>query len=125
MNLFQPNVYGDLVPAIAALAANGDPISSHEAAYHLGRSPRAHGRRELVLRLITEYPGSTAWELWDQATAAQREQLENPVELWRRGNDLRRLGLVQNGEELRMCRVRRRRILTWFPVATNCARDHP
>lgn len=91
------------------LAANADPVTSHEAAERHTASG-ARGRHcRLVLTLVQENPGATAVELY-----AVQQELERH-EVSRRLADLRNAGLVCQGEP-RACTVRGTRMVTWYAV---------
>lgn len=104
--------------APVALAHRADPVSSHEAAKRVTRSAKAALHRQIVLALVQTFPSSTGHELWAACPAEQRAELETPNEVWRKLNDLRRAGLVIQGES-RVCTVRKVRMVTWTAAATS------
>ncbi len=78
----------------------------HEAS---GASQR---NRTILLRLVREYPGETAVELWSRCMTAMSRH-----EVSRRLPELRAAELVRNGTP-RKCRVSTSRSsqMTWLPV---------
>jgi hypothetical protein len=92
---------------IMARARTTDPTTSHQAACDAERRGVAAAHRLLCLAQVTRHPGQTA------AESAQGTGLERHAPS-RRLPELRDQGLVANGA-IRICRVKGRRSLTWFP----------
>ena len=95
---------GDLFAA----ARKTDPDTSREAAQYVEDSGIASAQRSLCLWQVRHTPGMTSAEI-GEATLLGRYP---PA---RRLPELRRAGLVRNGES-RICGVTGRRSITWFPV---------
>lgn len=85
-----------------------DPLTSKLAADDLVASGRIHEQRAFVLGVIKAWGGQTALE-YDREFKLDR--IFN-----RRLSELRRLGLVENGDA-RPCRISGKRALTWRAVA--------
>jgi len=90
-----------------ASARRTDPATSHQAARKVEATGAAGEQRALCLKAVHEHPGSTAAEI---ATFLNIER-HAPS---RRLSELRRGGLVYNGEP-RRCRVVGSRCMTWWP----------
>ncbi len=117
--LFNENAYGDAQPANARVHAHrSDPATSFEAAARTSRSEKAALHRMIVLDLIRAFPSRTGHELWHEATDAQRTELETNVEIYRKANDLRHMGLVINGPA-RICAIRKTRMIVWIATERN------
>jgi hypothetical protein len=115
-NLFgSPNAYGGLSPAPPIRVGRSDPVTSHQAAERSAKSARAERHRRIVLDLVTRHAGSTGHELWSVATAAERTELEDHHEVYRKLSDLRHVGKVIQGDP-RDCTVRHTRMVTWQPT---------
>ena len=77
-------------------------------------SGRVALHRKAVLRLVTNHPGSTAVQLHDnQWDLIDEYQLERH-EISRRLPELRKSGLVHNGEPM-VCTVSGSKQMTWLP----------
>ena len=113
-NLFGGNAYGEAVPLVTRAARN-DPVTSHESAAKVAKSAKAALHRQIVLTLVKAHPSSTGFEIWQSCTANQQAELETPNEIWRKLNDLKHAGLVEQGEA-RVCIFRGRRMVTWSPT---------
>lgn len=85
-----------------------DNMTSWEAADGVERSGRAGRQRERCLHVVRHRPGLTAAEI------AVVTGLERHVPS-RRLPELRTAKLVENRED-RVCRVKGRRSMTWWPV---------
>lgn len=118
-SLFSPSAYG-AYQLPTPIAATGDPATSHESAARLPRSDRAKRHREIVLALVRTWPGLTGHEIWNLANAADRAELGDHCELYRKLNDLKHAGLVAQGEA-RLCTVRHVRMAVWYPATTGTA----
>ena len=90
-----------------ARARRTDPETSHEAAASVEAGGQAKSQRRLCMAAVVSSAGQTAAEI------ARRMELERHVPS-RRLPELRDAGLVHNGEP-RICRVMRRRSMTWLP----------
>ena len=97
------------VPPLSPVAAARftDPATSHEAAADVEATGVAHQQRGVCLQEVLNRPGQTAAEI---AVAVGLER-HAPS---RRLPELRKAGLVYNGEH-RECREQRRRAVTWYP----------
>jgi hypothetical protein len=71
----------------------------------------------MVLDLVKRWPGRTGYELFELATAEQKEDLENAVQVYRKLNDLRRASLIEQGPP-KLCGCRKRNMVTWTATAT-------
>ena len=91
-----------------AHARTQDPVTSHEAAHAMEASGIAAAHRQRCLAAVEATPGLTAAEI-AEAVGLDRHEPS------RRLPELRDQGLVLNGD-LRICRARGRRSLTWFPA---------
>lgn len=97
-----------------ARARDADPVTSHEAAETEGLGEQAR----TVLEAVTRWPGRTAVELAELIAFTRKprqtaEQWRHPVS--RRTADLAGKGLIRRGE-IRECRLKMRRMVTWWPV---------
>jgi hypothetical protein len=91
-----------------AAARHTDFITSHEAAHEVEASGRAKEQRRACLDAVIRNPGMTAAEI---AVAVGLER-HAPS---RRLPELRRIGLVYNGDQ-RVCREMGSKSITWFPA---------
>lgn len=97
----------DLFGNTAKLARTGDPKSSHDAARVITKSGTRDKQKAEVLEYLNEIPGSTSMEI------ATHFGVDRYM-VARRLPDLRKDGLVLNGEQ-RECKVSCSRACTWFP----------
>lgn len=95
---------------LLARARTSDPETSHAAAQQVEASGRAGSDRNRLLQAVRLHPGHTAGEL----ALLDSVNMERS-EVSKRLPELRRLGLVRNGEA-RECFARKSRMLTWWPV---------
>lgn len=102
-------LFDDRSPAFRPVARsrNTDPRTSFAAALAVEASGGADTQRRRCLQIVRYRPGLTAAEV------AELAGLERHVPS-RRLPELREACLVSNGPA-RMCRVMRRRSLTWWP----------
>ena len=100
----QQDLFGDA----QVLARTGDFKSSHEAADRLTKSGARARQKASVLAYVRECPGFTSREL------AERYK-DDRYMIARRLPDLRKDGLVANGEQ-RECRVSGGKATTWHPI---------
>ena len=93
-----------------------DPESSRIAARQHVASGRHAKHMTIVLALVAQYPGRTANELWELATAQQQAELKEPQEVRRRlsgaYHSLPRR--VQQGPR-RACAVKGTNMVSWMP----------
>lgn len=102
--------------AARSMSHANDPETSRIAAeQHVRSGKRAH-HAAIVLALVQRHPGSTAIELWDHATDAERATLKEAQEIRRRLCNLETDGAVRKGVS-RACTVRGSKQVTW--EATN------
>ena len=87
---------------------NTDPETSRLAADEAEDSGSAKGQRTVCHVEVMRNPGQTAAEI------AVAVRLERHVPS-RRLPELREMGQVYNGED-RVCKVQRRKSMTWWPV---------
>lgn len=92
----------------AALARHTDPETSHLAAELMDATGTAANNRAKCLAILRWRPGATAAEI---ATFTGLERHEPS----RRLPELRKAGLVRNGEA-RICVATGNRSLTWWPL---------
>lgn len=96
-----------------AKARASDPASSHEAAQRMNESGAARAQAERIADLVFQAgQGITAYELEHQM--AKDEHPLTQVQILRR---LSSIAGVRRGTEaeMRVCRVSRRKTLTWWP----------
>ena len=98
-------------PKAQATARSMDAPTSHAAAREQNRSGRTEQHCEIVMRLVLDYPGSTAVELFH---AQGGDSALDRVEVGRRLDSLVKAGKVRKGE-IRECRVKKVAMLTWWP----------
>jgi len=110
--LFDPDPPALPVAAVPA-TANADPGTSAVAEAEHTASGRREAHARITLALVRANPGATGWELWELAAPGQRAALGNGHELYRRLNDLRRLGEVRHGPK-RTCRIKGKLMVTWW-----------
>lgn len=91
-----------------AAARNTDPSTSFEAARKVERSGAADDQRAKCLEIVRLRPGLTAAEIADR-TGLERHAPS------RRLPELRRAGLVRDGEK-RECTVMKSSAMTWWPL---------
>lgn len=89
-----------------------DPPTSQAAADRHAKSGARQHNAAIVLRLVREFPGRTATELWQAASEADQTRLVEMQEVRRRLTDLAHAGKVVQGAE-RVCAVRGSRMVTW------------
>jgi len=92
-----------------------DPSTSAEAAAEHTRSGRRDRHGRIVLGLVARYPGRTAIEIWQLATADEKRELKEPQEVRRRCCDLLQAGLIVQGPR-RVCTVRGTGMVVWRVV---------
>ena len=97
------------VLAVSARARRKDPQTSHEAATKLNRAGKTKAQAEAVLAAVKRFPGHTSSEL------AGRVGLDR-YQVARRLPELRKAGLVSNGQQSRPCEVTGFSAMTWYPV---------
>lgn len=102
-------VQQQLFDAIAT-SRKSDPATSHDAAAKVESSGRAGSDRARLLEAVRHHPGHTAGEL-AMLDSVRMERSE----VSKRLPELRKMGLVKNGEA-RECFARKSRMLTWWPV---------
>ena len=90
-----------------ALARTTDPDTSHESAAATVREGNAVTIAEGVLSLLRVRPGLTAGEISDVLSALGYDQV------WRRCSDLKRKGLIAEGEPRRWYRTNRLQVTLW------------
>jgi len=93
-----------------ARARTTDPQSSHLAAADVEKTGTARTQRQVCLQEVIQNPGQTSAEI---AAGLDLERYTPS----RRLPELRDAGLVFNGPD-RVCKVRGRISLTWYPVHT-------
>lgn len=87
---------------------HNNPSTSREAAEAIERSGIAAAHRAQCLQAVLLHPGMTAAEI----AAVVGLERHTPS---RRLPELRDAGLVEN-REIRLCRTRGRRSMTWYPI---------
>jgi len=88
------------------LSRSTDPETSHDAAWHVVK--RLGEIQRWVLKIVEEWPGSTASEL------ADAKGIGDPRQINRRLPELEEQGRVRRGEA-RECQITGRKAATWFP----------
>ena len=96
----------------APIAHTHDPASSHIAAENMTVSGKRAAHKRIVLDLCCRFPRSTAIELWERASDADKTELREPQEVRRRLTDLLADGVVRQGA-IRTCGVRATKMVTW------------
>ena len=96
------------------VAHTGDAESSHESARRVTRNGTRGRHAQIVLMLVTSFPGKTATELWRLAERDEQAELVDHYEIRRRLGDLAALGLIVKGEQ-RHCSIKGTKMLTWNP----------
>ncbi len=94
------------------IAHSADPSTSHEAARNITRSGKRGRGCEIVLALVKRWPSSTAIELFELATDAERRELKEAQRVRQRLTDLLAAGLVKQGMT-KICSIRNSRMVTW------------
>ena len=105
-----------LFSASAPIASPADPETSHDAAAALTKSGRRQRHCQIVFALVQRHRGFTGAELWDIACDSDQRKLKSAHEVYRRLNDLRRAGVVRQGDS-RLCSARGRRMVTWEAIS--------
>ena len=98
----------DMDPRPPARARRTDPSTSHEAARNIESSGKAATQQRECLAAVRALPGQTSGEI-AEALGGDRYIPS------RRLPELRRYGLVANGEK-RLCQVMATNQMTWYPL---------
>ena len=110
-SLFSLDAYGGATTP-APMAAKADPVTSHEAAARHVASGARQRHAEIVFAVVVANPRMTGHELWTLLSDADRAELGDHHELYRRLNDLRGDGKVRQ-VEAKVCGVKNRRMVCW------------
>lgn len=109
------DAYGGSIKANAPIAANADPLTSHEAGERHNESGKRDRHKKIAWVLVMAMPGKTAHELWAGASEREQDELGSYHELYRRLSDLRNEGAIKQTAP-RRCSVKGTRMVTWEPA---------